>query len=272
MSNHTHPYGTEHGRNCPAYASAADEQERPEDLLAAALYVSPATFSDQMFCDVINTSASDRLVTDAARVSTLGADVESADHSKDAGLINFLLKNRHMSPFEHGIFTWRVNVPIFVMRELHRHRIASYNEESGRYKTLGGMFYVPHQHRPLTQVGKPGHYEFLAGTDAQIDRAQDAIKRNSRLAWAEYHRMLQADIAKEVARMVLPVNIYSSCYVTMNPRALMNFLSLRTTATNSTFPSFPMYEIDHLAQMMEVTFEGEMPLTYNAWNKNGRMG
>jgi thymidylate synthase (FAD) len=84
-----------------------------------------AQFDSLMHCDLIQAQASDEMVANAARVSTLGEHAEEADHERDQGLINYLMKSRHGSPYEHGTFTFRVRVPIFVMRELHRHRIAS---------------------------------------------------------------------------------------------------------------------------------------------------
>jgi thymidylate synthase (FAD) len=170
------------------------------------------------------------------------------------------------------MFTFRVRVPLFVMRELHRHRIASYNEESGRYSVFEGLFYVPAEDRALTQVGKPGAYTFEPGDSEQVYATQQVIKECSASAWHCYNVLIdEAGIAKEVARMVLPVNIYSACYVTMNPRALMNFLSLRVSDERSTFPSFPMKEIERLAKKMEVAFFGAMPLTYDAFASNGRV-
>ncbi len=83
--------------------------------------------------------------------------------------------------------------------------------------------------------------------------------------------MLDAGIAREVARAVLPVTIYSSMYVTMNARSLMNFLSLRTTREGTHFPSFPQREIEMVAEKMEDFWAGLMPLTYQAFNKNGRV-
>ena len=83
--------------------------------------------------------------------------------------------------------------------------------------------------------------------------------------------MLDAGIAREVARAVLPVTIYSSMYVTMNARSLMNFLSLRTTREDTHFPSFPQREIEMVAEKMEDFWADLMPLTYQAFNKNGRV-
>src|SRR5665811_1244684 len=98
--------------------------------------------------------------------------------------------------------------------------------------------------RWLIQVGKTGHYTFETGTAEQHALAEAEIRSSCTQAYESYQRMLAAGIAREVARAVLPVTIYSSMYVTMNARSLMNFLSLRTTREDSRFPSFPQREIE----------------------------
>jgi thymidylate synthase (FAD) len=152
-----------------------------------------------------------------------------------------------------------------------RHRMASYNEESGRYRELNPVFYVPAETRNLQQVGKPGAYDFLPGTPEQSALVRSETERTSREAYAAYQRMLDQGIAREVARIVLPLNIYSSMYVTVNARSLMNFLSLRTKREGTHFPSFPQREIEMCAEKMEDLWAELMPLTYAAFGKNGRV-
>jgi thymidylate synthase (FAD) len=175
------------------------------------------------------------------------------------------------SPFEHNSLTFFVEAPIFVFREFMRHRIASYNEESGRYRELRPVFYVPGPDRKLVQEGKPGHYTFLDGTDRQHKLVTEATQDVCRRAYSAYLEMLDAGIAREVARIVLPLTIYSSMYVTMNARALMNFLSLRTSRPDSRFPSFPQREIEMVAERMEALWAERMPLTHAAFDANGRV-
>ena len=225
-------------------------------------------FRSDVTVELIDSMASDSAVAMAARVST-GAS--SQDASKDAGLINYLMRDRHGSPFEHNAFTFFIEAPIFVFREFMRHRIASYNEESGRYKELSPVFYVPGPDRKLVQVGKPGAYVFEDGTSDQYQEARESICESSMQAYEYYKQMLEANIAREVARAVLPVNTYSSMYVTMNARSLMNFLSLRTTREGTHFPSFPQREIEMVAEKMEEFFAEKMPITYETFNKNGRV-
>ena len=228
----------------------------------------PISFRSDMTVKLVQSMGSDDSVVMSARVST-GAS--SSTSEKDAGLINYLMRDRHGTPFEHNAFTFYVEAPIFVFREFMRHRIASYNEESGRYKELEPTFYLPDPERKLIQIGKTGAYEFVAGSDEQYKTTFACIKESSVQSYSYYQDMLEVGVAREVARAVLPVNIYSSMFVTMNARALMNFLSLRTTRDGTTFPSYPQREIEMVAEKMEELFAEKMPITYETFNKNGRV-
>lgn len=227
------------------------------------------TFRSDFGVVLVDAYGSDLRVCQAARVSTLGAD--SFDSGESKGLINFLLKNRHGSPFEHIYLTWLITCPIFVWRELMRHRMANYNEESGRYKQLEPVFYLPPRHRPLQQFGKTGAYEFVPGTAEQYGAVLTEFKGGAYAQYHAYERLLDLGVAKEVARMELPLNIYSSAYVTMNARALMNFLSLRTKSASAKFPSFPQWEIAQVARAMENGFFEKFPLVHEAFQANGRV-
>lgn len=221
-----------------------------------------------MTVELVQAMASDAAVVQAARVST-GASSESPE--RDAGLINYLMRDRHGSPFEHNAFTFYIEAPIFVFREFQRHRIASYNEESARYKVLEPVFYVPDMKRNLIQTGKVGAYTFEAGSLRQLSTVYRSTYEANQAAYDAYEDMIDAGIAREIARGVLPVNIYSSMYVTMNARSLMNFLSLRTSRPGTTFPSFPQREIEMVAEQMERIFKEKMPQTYAAFEANGRV-
>ena len=231
-------------------------------------------FREDMSVELVKSSASDADVIWAARVSTTGdkslEDVGS-DASKSEGLINYLARERHGSPFEHTSMTFFISAPIFVFREFMRHRIASYNEESGRYRELKPVFYIPGKERKLVQIGKAGSYTFIDGTPEQYEITVKSIKETCVLAYENYQKMLAAGVAREVARAVLPVTLYSSMYVTMNARALMNFLSLRTSRDGSHFPSYPQREIEMVAEKMEAEFAKLMPITYGAFEKSGRI-
>jgi thymidylate synthase (FAD) len=231
-------------------------------------------FSSDVTVELIKHSASDSDVAFAARVSTLGERSQPQaveEDTKLGGLINFLMRDRHGSPFEHSVFTFYVKAPIFVWREHMRHRIASYNEESGRYRVLDPEFYVPDNTRKLVQIGKPGAYIFEQGTPEQTAIAMTNYRKVCAEAYMSYTEMVRFGIAREVARGVLPVTIYSSAYVTINARSLMNFLSLRRFVEGQRFPSFPQREIEMVAELYEKEFERLMPLTHKAFIENGRV-
>ncbi|MEV0594947.1 FAD-dependent thymidylate synthase [Nonomuraea cavernae] len=231
-------------------------------------------FRSDMDVELVKSAASDADVLWAARVSTKGesslAEIE-ADPARSKGLINYLMRDRHGTPFEHSSMTFYVSAPIFVFREFMRHRTFSYNEESGRYRQLVPVFYVPGPDRKLVQEGKPGKYVFTSGTPEQHKLVTEATQESYRQSYRCYLEMLEAGVAREVARTVLPVGLYSSMYATCNARALMNFLSLRTKREDSTFPSFPQREIEMVAEKMEELWAGLMPLTHAAFEANGRV-
>jgi thymidylate synthase (FAD) len=231
-------------------------------------------FRSDMTVELVKSSAHDSDVVFAARVSTAGEqslDSVEADASSSKGLIGYLMRARHGSPFEHNSMTFFVEAPIFVFREFMRHRIASYNEESGRYRQLNPVFYVPAPERRLVQEGKPGAYDFVEGTPEQYDVVVTETRRACTLAYEAYLAMLDVGVAREVARGVLPVATYSSMYVTLNARSLMNFLSLRTKREGSHFPSYPQREIEMVAEQMEAEWARLMPITYSAFETAGRV-
>ena len=220
--------------------------------------------------ELVRHAAKDSDVAAAARVSTIGATHEDVvDLSRDAGLINYLMRNRHGSPFEHNSMTFFIQAPIFVFREFHRHRVGwSYNEESARYRELEKKFYAPGPDRPLQQTGKPGAYEYVAGTEHQHSVVWHELSLAYVQAWDSYQRMLAAGVAREVARLSLPVGVLSSMYATCNARSLMHFLSLRTQDERAKVKSFPQREIAMVAEKMETEWAKLMPLTHEAFNNN----
>jgi thymidylate synthase (FAD) len=147
----------------------------------------------------------------------------------------------------------------------------SYNEESGRYAVLKPEFYIPARERNLQQIGKTGHYQFIEGTNDQYAMTKVLFEKQCIDAYQNYEQLLANGIAKEVARIALPLNIYSSAYVTMNARALMNFLSLRQHVEGSHFPSYPQREIEMVAERYEEILKEHMPITYAAFAANGRV-
>jgi thymidylate synthase (FAD) len=186
--------------------------------------MSKAKFRSDVTVQLMDHMGDEESIVRAARVSTSGADSRGAAAS--TGLVRFLYREGHGSPFEHNSLTFYIESPLFVGRQILRHRIGSFNEESGRYKELEGVFYLPHDCRKVTQIGKTGAYEFEFDA-AKLEKTRFWIKAASRFSWLAYRSMLKFGVSKEVARMVLPVNTYSSMYYTTNLRSILNFLSLR---------------------------------------------
>jgi thymidylate synthase (FAD) len=227
----------------------------------------------------IQQSGGDHLIVAAAKVSTSGeaalefARPESADANR--GLIRYLMKMRHGTPFEHSSLTFFVHAPIFVWREWHRHRIGfSYNEESARYKTLDPVFYLPPRDRPMMKVDdwKPGRPKFLpCESDVTYGHLCDNLVRCYRECYRAYADNLALGIDPGLARDCLPVGIYSSCWVTCNPRSLMAFLSLRTHDPVARHISYPLYEIEAAARACEDALRAGWPLTHAAFNEFGRV-
>lgn len=217
-------------------------------------------FVDHSTVELIKTNASDEDVAYAAWVSNFAEKAKDRDTSRIEGLINFLWRENHTSPFEHGSFTFFVETPIFVTREYQRHRTWSYNETSGRYKILSPRFYLPNQDRPLVQTGKIGQYKHAPGSGEQYD-LMAAVQTNAvETAWRAYQTQLDAGIAKEVARNILPLNIMTQFYATANPLNVLKFMILRSEEN-------ALYEIRMISKMEEEMFKVTMPLTYAAFDK-----
>jgi thymidylate synthase (FAD) len=212
-----------------------------------------------MYVELVQSNASDEMIARSAWVSNIGEESKTKDTSEIQGLINFLWRNQHHSPFEHGQYTFFIQCPIFVAREFHRHRTFSFNEVSGRYSEMKPHFYVPHYTRPIVQKGKIGNYEFVPETNLAFmaDRAgREVIEK----AWNQYTFQKEIGIANEVARMVLPLSLYTSFYATVNPRNLAHFLDLRCDKQ-------ALLEIREVANQMNAIFEKQQPLFYNAWER-----
>lgn len=235
-------------------------------------------FTSEITVNQIQKSGGDGMVVAAARVSTCGndaLDMSAEPTIEQSGLINYLMKHRHGTPFEHAMITFFVHAPIFVWREWHRHRIGfSYNEESGRYKTLDPVFYIPPRDRPMMKVDgwKPGRPKFLPATQETFERLCEGLVASYKFSYATYQNNLDLGIDPGLARDCLPVGIYSSCWVTCNPRSLMAFLSLRTYEPDAKFVSYPLYEIEVAARAVEKMFATGWPITYAAFCDNGRVG
>jgi thymidylate synthase (FAD) len=205
--------------------------------------------------------ADDLSVVNSARVSFAVRREEMED--RDAGLIRFLMRDRHGTPFEHNSFRFHIRTPIFVAREWFRHRMSSFNEESARYHKLEDDFYVPAPQAVRSQVGKPGAYRFEPVAENLASETIDTFKRIYKELYAEYQNLIESGVAKELARSILPFGIFTQFYWTLNARSLMNFISLRNS-------EFAQYEIRVYAQVLEHFFAQRMPLTYQSFVDCGR--
>ncbi len=228
-------------------------------------------FKSDVDVNLIDHSGSDVSIARAAWVSNYGADV-SGKAERIPGLINFLMRDRHGTPFEHNSITFRISAPLFVFYEFHRHRVGwSYNEESARYRELDPVFYVPRPTRALRQVGTPGKYTFELGDESQQYVTTEIHKRSAYDSWSNYQALLNEGVAREVARNVLPVSIYKTMYATCNLRSLFSFLSLRWSHPLSTLPTFPLDEIQQVAEKLDATGRQLFPLAFKAFDENGRV-
>jgi len=216
---------------------------------------------DHGFVRLDGVMADDLSVANAARVS-FARRKEVLDES-DEGLIRFLMRDRHGTPFEHNAFRYHVRSPIFVAREWFRHRIGSFNEFSLRYAQATDDFYVPDADDVRTQVGKPGAYTFEPVTPELAERTREELQAVYDHAYETYEGLVEAGVARELARSVLPVGAYTQFYWTVNARALMNFLSLRNS-------EFAQLEIRRYAEAVEVFFAEKMPVTHAAFVANAR--
>src|SRR5690242_13999281 len=203
--------------------------------------------------------ASDLSVVNAARVSFARRKVTMDD--ADAGLIRFLMRDRHGTPFEHNAFRFHVRAPIIVAREWFRHRVGSFNEFSMRYARATDDFYVPDPEDVRSQVGKPGAYSFEPVEPELAEQTREELQAVYEHAFATYERLVEAGVARELARCVMPVGAYTEFYWTVNARALMNFVSLRGHET-------AQREIRHYAEAVETFFAELMPVTHAAFVAN----
>jgi thymidylate synthase (FAD) len=216
---------------------------------------------DHGFVRLDDAMASDLSVVNAARVSF--ARRKDVMEEADAGLIRFLMRERHGTPFEHNAFRFHIRAPIFVAREWFRHRVGSFNEFSMRYAKATDEFYVPAPEDVRSQVGKPGAYSFEP-VDAELAQTtREELAAVYAAAYAAYERLVELGVARELARAAMPVGAYTEFYWTVNARALMNFVSLRAAET-------AQREIRRYADAVEQLFAERMPVTHEAFVAAGR--
>ena len=211
------------------------------------------TILDHGFFKLVDFMGGDLAVVQAARVS-IGKGITTKE--RDRKLVRFLLENRHETPFEHSVFKFHIRCPIFVARQWFRHRISSYNEISGRYTELKDEFYLPEKLR----AQKSKNYIYTNLPDELNEPLTKKMQAFYDQAFALYREMLQAGVAREHARMVLPLSLYTEFYWTVNARALMNFLMLR-------LDTHAQWEIQQFAHAAEEIFAEKMPWTYQVFTE-----
>jgi thymidylate synthase (FAD) len=232
---------------------AVTEQVIPQDTIQVL---------DHGFVRLDGSMADDLSVVNGARVSFARRKTEMDD--SDAGLIRFLMRDRHGTPFEHNAFRFHVRCPIFVAREWFRHRVGSFNEFSMRYARATDDFYLPEPDDVRSQVGKPGAYSFEPVSEEVAETTREELQAVYEHAYATYERLVEQGVARELARAALPVGAYTEFFWTVNARSLMNFVSLRAAET-------AQREIRRYADAVERFFEERMPITYQAFVANGRV-
>jgi len=197
----------------------------------------------------------DQRIVDAARVSIAGNDVDAKNPPER--LIRYLVKNRHTSPLEQVRFTFHVRLPMFCARQWIRHRTGSFNEESARYGKLRDDFYIPPMSRMNVQAekNKQASGDTLV-TDAEAMRTD--IDLHCRDSYKLYENLLEGGLARELARMVLPVNVYTQWFWTTDLHNLMHFLTLRTHGHAQS-------EMRDYAEAMIPMARAVAPIAMDAW-------
>ncbi len=174
--------------------------------------------------------ASDLSVVNGARVSFARHKAEMDD--SDAGLIRFLMRERHGTPFEHNAFRFHVRCPIFVAREWFRHRVGSFNEFSMRYaKRDRRLLRAGDRRTSARRSASPAHTPSSRSPDEMAETTRERLRGIYETAYAAYEELVELGVARELARAALPVGAYTEFYWTVNARSLMNFVSLRAAET-----------------------------------------
>lgn len=214
---------------------------------------------DYGFVRLVDSMGDDMSIVRAARVSY---DAEPRGDGSDEKLINYLMKNRHTSPFEAVEFTFEVKAPIFVFRQWHRHRTWSYNEVSARYTALPDEFYVPHpsQIGEQSKTNKQMRIDTGEATDETI-RAAERIEVVCRAAHDHYKILLDQGVPRELARSVLPLATYSRMFATVDLHNLFHFLRLR-------LHEHSQYEIRVYAEAILQLISPEVPAAVAAFKES----
>jgi len=216
---------------------------------------------DHGYVELMDSLGDDISVTNAARVSHGREAGAERNEEKDRKLINYMMQNGHTSPFEHVVFTFKVQAPIFVFRQWHRHRTWSFNEISGRYAELPELFYVPEPEVIGTQRSDNKQTREIDWTATVNERsAVGTMRETGKGVFRIYHELLKMDVPRELARTVLPVSTYSRMYATVDLHNLFHFLKLR-------LHPHAQWEIRQYAKALLSLIKIEVPLCVEAWMK-----
>lgn len=220
------------------------------------------TFRSDMGVTLIDHMGSDRMVAEAARVSTLGLD---NNREKYVGLVRALMRDKHWSPFMHPQMTIAFEVPLFVRSQMVTHYSLARSEFSMRYSEARPEFWVPAGNRPLVQVGKALDYRRSMGTIAQMDTALTHLREAAEECWGLYENMLDHDIAAEVARAVLPQSTYTTLWLTGNLRSWLSFLDNR-------LDPHAQWETQEVGTKVAEIFAERFPVTFEAYMQGQEKG
>lgn len=234
------------------------------------LEFTPPTFREDVTVELVDMMGDENSIVRRARVSTAGArSLENAPGSElskaDLGLLRALYADGHGTPFEGVDFELYFEVPVFVSRQIVKHRLTSINEESGRYREMAGVFYrVPEstEKRMIVQEGKKRDYTFIPASQEVQDATRHIQTVTAEASWHNYNSLKYLNVSNEVARMHLPFTLYSSMYYKTNLRSLLNFVSLRKEWEGAENPSHAQYEIALVADKISSILEEKVP---NVW-------
>lgn len=229
------------------------------------------TFRSDIAVTVNQQAGSDLDIAESAWVSTDASDDHDRSEKAVSGLINYLIKHRHGTPMEDGYLSVTVEAPIFVAREWMRHRIGSYSELSARYSVLEPVFWVPGIERGIINAGTSARPVMAAADESLFVITANHLTSVYQCSWESYRAMLDAGVANEVARSVLPVAIYTRFRARFNPRSLMHFLSLRWNHPSNRYPTHPQAEIEQAAIQLDGMLAMYWPITHRAFTAHGRV-
>jgi len=225
---------------------------------------------DKGFVNLVDVMGDDTAIVNAARVSTIYLEAQdryvpapAKTPEQDAKLIDYLMRNRHTSPFEMVEFKFHVSLPIFVARQWIRHRMASYNEFSGRYSVLPDKFYYPSQDGAWAQslTNKQGSDGAVSAED--VDWFLTTLLKWCEAGYHAYKEALERGFSKERARFFIANTVYTQWYWKVDLKNLLDFCRLRTDA-------HAQWEIQEYARAVLALIQPSVPVTIAAWEKAGR--